>query len=224
MNAVYFGTKMTSIYKDFNPYLIDLSIYCHRMRSSDFHYFLIRVLETVKLSPEIRNQIERRTKDLDTDNPSLKAPEIIDANAFAKSYYMAIGEILKRFRKSVAQTQKVMARCLGVSVDRYAKFESGTASHIPLEAAVRLKVGFKIPDTVQFITGMNEYNEFAKCRAMQQEIENTLMLLMRSMNQNQTAQVVVMARDMAGFSSASNNLKTISRTVRTKPYNRLIQF
>lgn len=200
MNAYYVGNKMLNIFSEFDAFLVSTSVYCHQMNNGDFRRFLVDVMRCLDLNEIETERLEKKSLAIDFNDVSIRAPATIDANKFAKSYYQSIAKPIRELRKKLSINQADMARYIGVSRDRYLDIEKGTGGSIPLECAVRLKVGFRLPDTAQFIAHMDDYPGFAKCRAQHQQVELILIELLKRANAIQKPIIAETAQNLAQYS------------------------
>ena len=207
MNAYYAGNKMLNIFSEFDAFLVSTSVYCHQMNAGDFQSFLADVMRCLELEPSEVEKIKNDTAGINLRDPEILAPDVIDAEVFANSYYKSITELIRSFRRNVGVSQADMARYLGISRDRYIDIEKGRSGAIPIECAVRLKIGFKLPDTVQFIAHMDEYPGFARSRELHQKVEWILIQILSRANEIQKQTVVEIAQHLAKYSKGVRTLQ-----------------
>lgn len=211
MSGVYVGNKMSRMYREFSASLVRVSVLANQMIPSDFYNYIDRVLVGVSIPAKQRYSLQCMLNELDLSHPSLVAPSHIDSEVFADSYYRSVAKTLRDFRAVIGANQRDMARYLGVSRERYVNFENGSTASVPLECAVRLKFAFKLGNTVQFVSEMNEYSGFVECRNIHQQVENILVGILSCATRLQKRKMVEMAECLVGYTKSAAVLRGVGR-------------
>lgn len=106
-------------------------------------------------------------------------PQKLEIDDFRADYYRSIAIQLKQFRHQQQIPIEVLAAVINEPVTRTEAFEDpDNPVSIPAFAAVRLKLGFKLDDTVMFTSGMSKYQHFYHSKQVQQARSQVLLALM----------------------------------------------
>ena len=110
-------------------------------------------------------------------------PLKLDIDDFKADYYRSIAIQLKQFRQQQQIPIEILAAVINEPVSRTMAFEDPDNSvSISAFSAVRLKLGFKLQDTVMFTSGMTKYQHFYHARKVQQAREQVMLALMNPLN------------------------------------------
>ena len=93
-----------------------------------------------------------------------------------------------------------MASVLDIPVGKYVSIEDvNKPTSIPLYAAMRLKLGFKIKDTVSFTDHMVDFKAFKNARNIQQLREFVIISLMRATDSGLRRKFVKLSHEIMRF-------------------------
>ena len=110
-------------------------------------------------------------------------PPQLDIDDFKADYYRSLSIQFRQFRQQQQIPIEVLAAVINEPVSRTLAFEDpDNPISIPVFAAVRIKLGFKLEDTVMFTSGMTKYQHFYHARKVQQAREQVMLALMNPLN------------------------------------------
>ncbi|HBD23043.1 MAG TPA: hypothetical protein DC023_01320 [Oceanospirillaceae bacterium] len=114
---------------------------------------------------------------------SFLIPRKLDIDDFKVDYYRSISIQFRELRQQQKIPIEVLAAVINEPVSRTLAFEDpDNPISIPVFAAVRIKLGFKLEDTVMFTSGMTKYQHFYHARQVQQAREQVILALMKPLN------------------------------------------
>jgi hypothetical protein len=110
-------------------------------------------------------------------------PPQLDIDDFKTDYYRSLSIQFRQFRQQQQIPIEVLATVINEPVSRTLAFEdTDNPISIPVFAAVRIKLGFKLEDTVMFTSGMTKYQHFYHARQVQQAREQVMLALMNPLS------------------------------------------
>ncbi len=190
MSALLYGDKIAQYWPGASREKIRLFIFSGMLEHDDF-CFLVRKIVTLtnSHSTNITPQLSALESLTDKVSGSLLPPDHIDIGDFGEDYYRSIALMLQNFRRVNHFSITDMAIVLNVSDERYMKFENSDnpPKHLSLHLAARIKLAFKIPDTVPFVSEMSRYPGFAQTRNIHQLRELLLIDLLADVSEDKVS-------------------------------------
>lgn len=202
MSALYYGNNIEKYWQGIDIEVIKCIAYSGLLPRDQFEYLVMQLLAKKHTkgyadTEKTRTKIEELKNYNDVD---FLIPETLDINQFKEDYYKSIAQSLKEFRINHCLNKDIMAYVLGVSLGRYESYESPEKSTtIPLHLAMRLKLGFKIENTVSFTQHMTQFKAFNYARNIQQIRENVIISLMEEVDLPLRKQLTQLAYSVMNF-------------------------
>ncbi len=201
MSAYYYGNKIESFWPEVDSDVIECIAYSGLLPTELFEY-LIQQLLLKAGGAQNNNGFTRQSLDQLAQYPNdhFLMPDVLNIDAFKRDYYYSVAINLRKFREHNGLRKEDMAFVLAIPVGKYETFEDPEKpTAIPLYAAMRLKLGFQIENTVSFTDHMREFNAFTNARNIQQLREAVIINLMRSVNSNLRKKFVKLAHEIMQF-------------------------
>ncbi len=199
MSAILYGDRIARYWPGVSRDLIEVFLYSGLMGKLEFHYFVERLLRDRPELAQFRRLSEAHFAEREPAHDNeYKAPEPLDIEAFGRDYYLSVAQMLTHFRTANGFSVADMAIALNISDSRYQKLEDveQPPKAISLHLAARLKLAFKIPNTVEFLSHMRAYPGFSRARALQQDRELLLLALCEGLPEPQSAKLAKLAREI----------------------------
>lgn len=202
MSALYYGNNIENYWQDVDLDVIQCIAYSGLLPGEQFEYLVMQLLTKLEQKGYANRESTLKKMDMlaeyrDTD---FLMPEVLDVDAFKDDYYQSIAKALSDFRVENGLSQEVMAYVLGVTEGRYESYETPEKSTtIPLHLAMRLKLGFKIENTVPFTDHMEVFKSFNHARRIQQIRESVIIELMHDVDHSVKQKLTDLAFNVMQF-------------------------
>lgn len=202
MSAYYYGNKIESFWPEIDRDVIECIAYSGLLPTELFEYLVQQLL--LKLGPAQAGDNQTVLQPLATlsqySNDHFLMPDTLDIDAFKRDYYYSVAVNLRKFRKHNGLRKEDMAFVLAIPVGKYESIEDPEKpTSVPLYGAMRLKLGFKIENTVSFTDHMRDFQGFTNARYIQQLREAVIINLMRSANTQLRKKFVKLAHEIMQF-------------------------
>jgi DNA-binding XRE family transcriptional regulator len=195
MTAFYYGFKMKEFYRGMGQHAVEALVCIGKLPSVQFDALLSIICSYLDESSvakfmEFKQQTEEEYCIRDNYN-ALFPPSILDIDAFSHDYYRSVALTVKQFREEHQISVGTMARVLGLSEYQYHVLEDEDKM-VPfsISIGVRVKLGFKLKDHVNFTSAMQVYPEFHKLRQAQHVRDSLVVEALRFLSPKQKKSIV----------------------------------
>lgn len=190
MSVYYHGRNVEKNWAGVDSIIIETFMHTGRLSHSVFRHFIELVIDAL----EIDVDLSTHTRELDElRHYKFLMPERLDIDAFGQDYYQSVGREFSAFRKTYGLNFDDMANGLGCTVEKYKKYEEGTAL-MPFTIGLRLKHGFKYNHTSDFTRHMTRYPGFSISRRIQDTREAVIIKIMSKLSKSDRENIKVLAR------------------------------
>ncbi len=202
MSALYYGNNIEKFWSVVDIDVIECIVYSGLLPGSHFEYLVKQLL--FKAHQKGYDNIENTHAKLEElsayKDEDFLMPDVLDMDSFKADYYQSIAKALYNFRIENNLSEEIMAYVLNVPVGKYSSFEAPEkTTTIPLHLAMRLKVAFKIENTVPFTSNMTKYKQFNCARTIQQKRETVIIELMSNLDRGLRVKLTELALNVMQF-------------------------
>jgi|GEM_PF-972781 len=186
MPSFYRGLNIKKAYTGMDDEAVEAMIHCGILPKRQFRLMLDHLYEYLLDQQKAQvDQFFAAIRDKygsldDYDNKEFMFPERLDMQLFAYDYYRSVALAFQEFRSVNQLSIDTMAHVLNLSPYRYEQCEDPeNPISLPIDIAARLKLGFKLTDTMPFTAHMQHFPQFHTVRRIQHIRETKLAELMR---------------------------------------------
>ena len=180
MSAIYSGKHIQHYWPTVCDQTIKSIILSGLLPESQFQRCLQLVVEKMfKRGHNLESEVMPLLNAIPQFQDAFLIPDQLDINDFKVDYYRSIALQIKQFRINNQLDYKLLSTIFNEPISRIKAFEDpDNPVTIPGFIAVRLKLGFRLQDTVIFTSGMRKYPHFYHSREVQQAREQVMLALM----------------------------------------------
>jgi len=184
MSAVFRGKHIQNYWPTVCDQTIKGIILSGLLPEAQFQECIQLILEKMlKRGHDVKQDVMTILKDIPDFQDAFLMPAQLDIDDFKADYYRSIALQLRQFRNKYRIDIKLLSTILNEPISRIEAFEDpDNPVTIPGYVAVRLKLGFRLQDTVIFTSGMQKYPQFYHSREVQQAREEVMLKVMTSLN------------------------------------------
>lgn len=204
MSAILYGDRIAQYWPTASREKIEIFIYAGLMGNNEFEYFVHQLMELECLPHSNKNAFLESLANIKVyPDARYLAPYPLDLEEFGADYYRSIAITIKAFRVSQGFSVSDMALGLNLSEKQYMAIENedNPPKTLNLLLAPRLKLAFKIPNTVPFLSKMTKFHGFELARNIQQERELLLLSMLHNAVPQDLTVISQIAKQLAGIRS-----------------------
>lgn len=208
MPVFYSCEKFKKAWPELDADIIEVLVASAALASDQFDMFVRVCADKLPDAGMVVLAQEGLDKLRDYSDADFHMVEPLDIDAFGFDYNRSVGKKLREFREVFGLTRAVMARILNVTVAQYVGFESpDRTTSIPMNLAMRLKFGFHLEHTAEFVSCMTDYPGFHTSRQVQQLREDIVVGMCRPLAGPARRHVAVLAQNILFFRQKNLLLK-----------------
>ncbi|WP_086932612.1 helix-turn-helix transcriptional regulator [Agarilytica rhodophyticola] len=199
MSKLYHGPRL---WQGFDQELIKVKTYSSALTTDQFDSLIRLFRDRIKfVTEDNEKKVEDLIKELQKYSDSdFLIPRPLDLELFKQDYYNSISYKLKELRIEKELSIEFMAYTLGVSVSKYISFESpDKLTYIPLNLAIRLKLGLHYNDTYELLGRMDKFKGFYQSRHVQKLRSSLLSLLLQNLPLSEKLVFCELAKNIMDF-------------------------
>ncbi len=184
MLAIFKGNNIHKFWPTVSDETIQSIVRSGLLPEEQFEFLIRMIVSKVEnRGYDVRDKVITLLAKIPKFDDSFLMPNQLDIDDFKRDYYQSIAKQLQLFRENNNISIELMAAILDEPVARVEAFEAPEkATTIPVFAAVRLKLGFDVADTVTFTSGMQTYHNFYLSRKVQQAREQIIIVLLQPLS------------------------------------------